>query len=190
MTEARSPESVQTTGHSDDPRSGARTLGRFDVLTPNKMENALPSGQSAIVEQWLDEIGKTYPAAEAPFLREADCFRSPVAHAFRENAAIVVDAVVFGDDWKRATQALGEIVRVRAVQGFRPEEAGAFIEPLKTIARTALQDAPDADRRIDRLVKLAVDLHVACRRRIDEIAAREAARRTWLLERLRVDVTS
>jgi hypothetical protein len=113
-----------------------------------------------------------------------------VAHVFRESAAILVDAVVFGDDRNRAARAVEEIVRVRAVQGFSAEEAGAFIEPLRTIARSAGQCPPDLDARLDRLTKLAVELHGACRRRIDEIAAREAERRTWLLERLRIDLTS
>jgi hypothetical protein len=149
----------------------------------NTNSRAIAERRSAIVEQWLDEIAKTYAGAGAPFLGETDEFRNPVAHVLRENAAILVNAAVLGDDWTRASRALGEIVRVRAVQGFRANEAGAFIEPLKTISREAPGRAPGLEARLDRLMKLAVDLHAACRRQIDEIAAREAKRRTWLFER-------
>jgi hypothetical protein len=144
--------------------------------------SAVVPGRSAIVEQWLTALAGTYPAGASPLLGKADEFRNPVRHVIEKNVAALVDAVVFGDDWVRATSAMAEIAQLRVVQGFRAEDALAVVEPLRAIAGAC---TPDLDARLDRLTTLAVELYAACRARIDQIASREARRRTWLLERLR-----
>ncbi len=160
----------------------------------NNIQSALAQRRREIADRWLSAIAKTYPSEASPFLREPDRFRNPVAHVLRENVVALVDALVLGEDWDRATEAMTAIAQVRTVQGFSADEARAFVDPLKMIVRELLPRQADVlarlDARFDRLTTMAADLHRVCRGRIDAIAAREAQRRTWLLDRLRARVTS
>ncbi len=132
--------------------------------------------RAAIVEAWVAATLRTYPDAAARSLASGgDRFRNPAAWLLRDNLALLFDAAIIGQDDDAAARAAGEIVRLRAVQGFDADGVVAFVEPLKRIVRTIA--GVSADDRVDRLAHLAATLHGREMTRIAAIAAREAERR-------------
>ena len=83
--------------------------------------------------------------------------------------------------------ALGEIIRLRAVQDFTPGQAVGFLAELKPVLRKALSDAEALavlNRRIDEAEVVAFKLLRECRERIDRIKEGERKRRFYVLERI------
>jgi hypothetical protein len=151
-----------------------------------KVRELLSARRPALVDQWVEQTLATYPAATARLMAaEVDPFRNPAGHALRENLAVLFDAAILSDDWDAAKRALGEIVRLRAVQDFSADQAVGFIAMLKPIVEQAFRPVIDIDARIDQLTKLALGMHEECRGRIEEIRANELRRRTWNLTRAR-----
>ncbi len=139
----------------------------------------------AIVEAWFAATLRTCPEALGGSLASGgDRFRNPAAWLLRENLAVLFDAAIAGKDDDAAARAAGEIVRLRAVQGFDADGAIAFVEPLKAIVRSIA--GVDVNDRVDRLRELASTLHTREVARIAAIAAREAERQTsWPARRMR-----
>lgn len=155
----------------------------------------LRAKKSAVVAEWLRRTLETYPQGTARFLaREEDPFRNPVGHALRETLPALVDELAGEPDDGRLDRLLGDVVRIRAVQGFTAAQTVAFVFLLREVTRDVLRREPGAeldrdglatlDARIDRLALRAFDVFVACRERLREVKAADARRRTALGERM------
>ena len=156
------------------------------------LHEVLADRRSALVGQWVDRTLATYPPATARLMAaEADPFRNPAGHTLRENLGVLFDAAILSDDRDAATRALGEIMRLRAVQDFTAAQAIGFIAMLKpivraTVRRTLLPAEESAvNVRIDRLTETALGIYADCCRRMQKIRANELERRTWALTRVR-----
>lgn len=146
----------------------------------------LAARRPALVDQWVERTLATYPPEATRLMAaEADPFRNPAGHALRKNLAVLFDAAILSDDWDAAKRALGEIVRLRAVQDFSADQAVGFIPMLRPIVEQACGPVIDIGARIDRLTKLALGMYEECRSRMEEIRANELRRRTWNLTRAR-----
>ncbi len=142
----------------------------------------------SILGKWLERTVATYPPETSGFLRnEKDRFRNPVGHTFQEGLAVLLDQTTGEMDTVRIREALGEIVRVRAVQDFTPGQATGFVFLLREILDEELEEgAPPAwQKRIDETALLAFELFVKCREEIAEIKAREAQRSFYVWDRMR-----
>jgi hypothetical protein len=108
-------------------------------MDPISPRDVLTTRRAAIVNEWFAETLKTYPPQTAHLLATVcDPFRNPAGHALRENLAKLFDAAMLSDDWAHAAGVLAELVQLRAVQGFTPDEAVAFVAPLKSITRKVI----------------------------------------------------
>jgi hypothetical protein len=115
---------------------------------------------------------------------QQDPFANPVGSTFRRELEIVLNGLSEWVDPGNLTPSLDAIVRIRAVQEFRPSDALAFMVHLKKAIREELQevrmspelvnDLARLDFRIDELTLAAFDLYVACREKIAEIRVGEA----------------
>jgi hypothetical protein len=152
----------------------------------------LANRRRAILEAWLAATLRTYPEQTTRFLSlEGDPFRNPVGHTLKESFGLLLDAILDGRVAAPATGALEAVIRLRAVQDFRPGQAVGFLFLVKSILREHLvreipgEPAGDAlallDRRVDELALLAFDLFMQCRERLYEIRLREARRRIGIL---------
>lgn len=156
--------------------------------------NALPQlttladRRHAILEAWLACALRSYPEHARRFLSlEGDPFRNPVGHTLKESLGPLLDAILEGVDAAPVTGALEPVIRLRAVQDFRPGQAVGFLFLVKPILREHLvREMPEVlagealallDRRVDELALLAFDLFMQCRERLYEIRVREARRR-------------
>ena len=143
----------------------------------------------AVAERWIERTLASYPAgAVHGLLGERDPFRNPAGHAIREGLIVLARELLGGMDEKAMAPALDAVVRLRAVQGFRPSEALGFVFDLRAImvetagaetadAETAAQAPPDLGSRIDRLALMAFDQYMACREQIAGLREKELRKR-------------
>lgn len=158
------------------------------------LDEYLSENRDALVAEWYECITSQYPPETARFLRQqADQFANPVGAALREELGPLYDAVVSGSEGGRVDQALDRIIRVRAVQDFRPSEALAFLVDLKRlvherIASVGLDDGAGlaaVDGRIDAMLLVAVDVYSRCRQEIFDIRVKDIRNRSLkMMERL------
>ena len=152
------------------------------------MNDGQSGTRDRVLERWRALVVASYPPDTARLLlTEKDRFANPVGHALSTGMEAIYDGLVAGVDAEDMARRLDGIVRVRAVQEFKPSEALSFVFLLKRAVRDvpgAPDRIPDLDARIDGAALVAFDLYVACREKVYEIRANEVRRRTWkLLER-------
>jgi hypothetical protein len=153
------------------------------------LEHLLQRRRDPILEQWLHRILDTYPADSFRFLQgERDRFNNPIGHTLRHGTAVLFDALCSGAEPQAVSDALEEIVKIRAVQEGSAAQAMSFVFLLKTVVRAELGERIsdpalcgsllEFESRVDGLSLYAFDHYLACRERIYAIRAREAARRS------------
>jgi hypothetical protein len=149
------------------------------------LEELLTKKKKVILDRCLNLLFDTYPRESVTLLKsEQDPFTNPVGSTFRREIEVILDGLAAGCDTENMALSLDAIVRVRAVQEFRPSEALAFMVHLKKAIREELQeirmspeflnDLAGLDLRIDELTLAAFDLYMACREKIAEIQVGEA----------------
>jgi hypothetical protein len=154
----------------------------------------LSEHRHAIVAEWYERVTSQYPPETARFLRQqADPFANPVGAALREELEPLYDAVVAGGDGDRVDQSLDRIIRVRAVQDFKPSEAIAFVVELKRVIRqrvasdglTCGSELAALESRLDGVLLAAVDVYSRCREQIYDIRVKDIRNRSLkMMERL------
>ena len=146
--------------------------------------NILSDKRSAIIKKWRDVIVDTYPSDTQRFIRkEKDQFANPVGNIISKDVETLYDELIKDGDHDKITSCLESIIRIRAVQDFRPSQAIGFVLHLKMLIREAL--GPKAplngffsefqafENRIDDIALLAFDIYSQCRQKIYEIRVNE-----------------
>jgi len=133
-----------------------------------------------IVEQWFTKTVQIYPGLMSEFLRtEKDPFRNPVGHALRTSMPTLVQEIFGEMNRERLSQALDDILRIRAVQDLSPSEAVGFIFLLRTLLQTTLSiPSSTLEERVDQLALMAFDQYMQCREQVAQVRANEVARRS------------
>jgi hypothetical protein len=159
-----------------------------------KLEDLLRRKRSAILERWRKLITETYPAETARFLSsENDQFANPVGHFIRHGTEALLDEIHGDFDRDAIAECMDPMVRIRAVQDFRPSEAVGFVFQLKRAVRReagaeieagGLQDElVSFESRVDDMAGIAFDTYARCRQQIHEIQIKEIKNRTAVLMR-------
>jgi hypothetical protein len=152
-----------------------------------KLENLLTERKSVIFKKWLDTLLESYPSdAQRFFRKEKSRFANPVGQTMATQMSDLYDGLLRGEDDAALSGCLDGIIRIRAVQDFKPSRAVAFILQLKEILREALEREMVADgiaaelaaleKRIDGTVLLAFDLYEQCRQKISQLRVNECKR--------------
>ena len=136
----------------------------------------------AIAERWQQQILATYaePSARA-FQREKNPFANPVGHALRTGTRAAVERLAEGRTPAEVAAALDEIIRIRAVQEFKPSQAVAFVFLLKDAMRAdggtaGSTESANLDRQIDPIALAAFDIYMHYREQICDLRIREIKR--------------
>lgn len=150
------------------------------------LQERLRQKVAAIAQRWLAAALSVYPAdAAAAFRRQQDPFANPVGHALRTAAPAALEALLQGRDAEETCAALGDVLKMRAVQELPPSQAIAFIFSLKESVRAELgsedvglaaAELAELNGRIDRLALAAFDVYVRCRGRVYELRIDEVKR--------------
>ena len=153
-------------------------------------DNLLKEKKSKIIKKWRNAIIESYPEDGQGFLkREKSQFANPVGLTISTEIETLYDEIIKGENTEKISSCLDSIIRIRAVQDFKPSRAVAFVLQLKQIIKEELgTDHSDEmralDSRIDEITLLAFDIYSACRQKISEIRVNEVKNQVGkLLER-------
>ncbi len=149
-----------------------------------------------IVREWIRVTMEAYPVEALNVLKRSDNqFANPLSHIISTNIALLFDDLLLGVDPERTTPILTELVKVRAVQDFKPSEALQFIIDLKKILFSMkdetveggesmpLEQLRKMEEEIDTLAMLGFDIYMKCREKLYEIRANEIRNQTHMLIR-------
>jgi hypothetical protein len=157
------------------------------------LETLLTDQRSAIISKWRNLIIGSYPTDTQRFLKkEKNQFANPVGKTLVEDVEILYDALTTGKHTDKISASLDNIIRIRAVQNFKPSQAVGFVLQLKKIVRdeleknsqdsAALQDEIAAlEERIENTALLAFDIYNQCCRKLYELRVNETKRQVGRL---------
>ena len=154
------------------------------------IDKLLEEKRSKILKKWRDAIIQSYPEGSQGFLKkEKSQFANPVGLIISKEIETLYDEMVKGDNTEKISSCLDSIIRIRAVQDFKPSRAVAFVLQLKQILREELGSSHSDEmhilgNKIDEITLLAFDVYSACRQKIFEIRVNEVKNHVGrLLER-------
>jgi hypothetical protein len=161
----------------------------------------LSDKRSVVIKKWRDVIIGSYPADTQRFLKkEKNRFSNPVGQTIAEDVEILYDALASGEDTDKIPVSLDNMIRIRAVQEFKPSQAVGFVLQLKKLIRdelekssedsTTLQDEIAAlEERIENTALLAFDIYTQCCRKLYELQVNETKRQvSRLLKRANITI--
>lgn len=155
------------------------------------IQSLLAEKKADIVKEWRNCIIASYPADGQGFLKkEKSQFGNPVGVVISNEIEPLYDELIKEDgDEKKIAFCLENIIRIRAVQDFKPSQAVSFVLELKGLVRGTLgggdsAEMRDFDSRIDQIALLAFDIYSKCRQKLFEIRVSEVKHQVGrLLER-------
>lgn len=153
------------------------------------LTNLLSNKKSVILERWFEKILEAYPDGASGFLRNKEKqFANPVGFTASRGLENIFDGLLYETDFDKIYPYIDDIVRVRAVQGFTPSQALAFIFHLKNIIKeelegeeTSAEEMLKLDSRIDALALTSFDIYMKCREKVYELKSNEIKNRTFRL---------
>jgi hypothetical protein len=161
-------------------------------VSTTSLTDLLRQRKKFLLNEWFRRMLEDYAEETASFLRkEQDRFANPVAHAFSEAMEAIYRALVDGCDVNY--EALEYAIKIKALQGQDPSRGVAFIHQLKDVVRqmpagsVTEKEFGELENRIDRIAAAALDMFMANRAKIAELAGKLQNRRpagTGLLNRL------
>lgn len=165
------------------------------------LEKLLTDKRSAIISKWRNLIIGSYPTDTQRFLKkEKNQFANPVGKTLVEDVEILYDALTTGEYTDKISASFDNIIRIRAVQNFKPSQAVGFVLQLKKLVRdeleessqdpAALQDEIAAlEERIENAALLAFDIYNQCCRKLYELRVNETKRQVGrLLKRANITI--
>ena len=164
--------------------------------TGTALEQVLSSKRGRSSEVASAGRGDICAEAGAFLTSEKDPFCNPVGHVLDWTGDALFEIAMTGVERERVEEELRDIVRIRAVQDFSPSEALSFVDAMRQAIRhealpVVVEEAGFRhllciESRLDEAMLVAVDLYVACKKRIEEIRVREArAEKERLLKLMR-----
>ncbi len=141
-------------------------------------EEALTARRDQAIQKWTDAVFALYPFETTGFIRtKKDRFANPVGHVTRQAATALFDAVSGRDMPVESIQAaLGDMIRIRAVQDMRPEQVIGVLFLFKPILRELflvdmlaegrLDTYLEMESRLDSLVLMACNMYLEDRERV------------------------
>ena len=159
------------------------------------LEQLLRQKRTQLINSWFNKLINTYPDESAKFFgRQKNQFANPVGHTFRTNLEKIFDELLEEECSDRIKEYVDAITRIRAVQGFLPSEAVAYVYFLKDSILEVLkkeikegglyQELVQFQNKLDQLTALTFDIYMQCREQLWEQRANFLNSRTHkLLER-------
>lgn len=157
-----------------------------------ELRGLIEGKKQVIIRKWFDAIMDTYPIDTSGFLKkQKDQFANPIGFTFTQGIEKIVTALLQGEDMATVTSSLTDMIKVRAVQNFKPSQAIAFVFILKKIIREELGKTIE-DRhisealiafevKIDELALSSFDIYSECREQLSELKVMELKRMTFNL---------
>ncbi len=154
-------------------------FGFAELTFSMNLDGIIAENRATIIKKWQVAILGTYPKETRKFLKgEKSPFANPVGSIISKDVETLFDELVKGGDTEKIFSSLDKIIRIRAVQDFKPYHAVGFVLQLKNIMRETLGEiTPDAlhliQDRIDAAALLAFDVYSQCRQQLYDIRVKE-----------------
>lgn len=137
-----------------------------------------------IIDEWFNGIIAGYPPETRRFLEtNRDPFSNPVGSILKNSLGILLDQILGEMNDKVLKTALGDYLKIRAVQDCMPSEALQFLFLLKGILhdfggedqgpKPGREGVEALERRIDTVTLVAFDIYMKCREDIFSIRVKE-----------------
>ena len=147
------------------------------------LKELLHDSNKIIIRKWQDSIFHLYPADSVRFLKsERNQFANPVGYSIREHTEKLYNELITEGDIsaEKFGPILDEILRIMAIQDFKPSGALRYLYILKEIIAGELKEAEDPGNelhyelielygRIDEITLIAFDIYSKCREKLFEI---------------------
>jgi hypothetical protein len=157
-----------------------------------KINDLLIEKRPQIINRWFDLIIETYPEETSSFLKNFKAkLNNPAGSIIREGIEGLFDQLISDAGIDKAAPLLDSIIRVRAIQDFKPSQAVSFTGILKKVLREELnndilkhqlfEEMLEFDLKIDGLTDLAFDIYMECREKLFTIRAKEIKDMTYRL---------
>ena len=156
------------------------------------LENLLAQKRGEILKKWFDLVIKTYPEDTAAFFKQRkDHFANPVGSTTKRGLEAILKELFqeMDPDPETLRSFMDPIIRIRAIQDFKPSEAVSFIFSLKPVIRIIAnkafkdknieQELRAFESKIDTLGVMAFDVYMMCREKIYDLKANEFRNRTY-----------
>lgn len=153
------------------------------------IEKLLSEKRSTILGRWFEAVIATYPPDTVQFLRrQKDAMANPVGSSTLEGLeGLLGELSQETADPIKVTYYLDRIIKIRAVQKFKPSVALVFVPQLKGLVREVFAkdiekkgleaELPGFDAKVDSLTLRAFDIYMACWDQLKEIKINDEKRR-------------
>lgn len=160
------------------------------------LEEFLKGKRTDVLEQWFTLILDSYPAeAASAFAKQKDPFANPMGSTIRRATTGIFDVLVEDANPQLLAEPIGELVKILAIQSFRPSVALANLFFLKRVVREVTDEQgftpsfESFDTKVDHMVLLAFDAYMSSREKIADMRVGETKRALGkLLERAEIAV--
>lgn len=100
-------------------------------------EDIISARRDAAIQKWTEAVFAMYPFETTGFIRtQRDQFANPVGHATRAAGEQIYDAVTGRDvDMEKVHASVAALIRIRAVQDLKPEQAVGVLYLYKSVLR-------------------------------------------------------
>ena len=140
-------------------------------------EDIISARRDAAIQNGTEAVFAMYPFETTGFIRtQRDQFANPVGHATRAAGEQIYDAVTGRDvDMEKVHASVAALIRIRAVQDLKPEQAVGVLYLYKPVLRESLlrdmlvvdvQGFLDMGERLDTLCLMAFNLYLADREQV------------------------
>jgi len=163
---------------------GLRAIRNRKIMESMSLEKCLSDKRSTIIKKWRDLVIGSYPVdTQRFFKKEKNRFSNPVGQTIMQDVEILYDELTVGHDLGNISSSLDNIIRIRAIQDFKPSQAIGFVLQLKKLIRDELvkdirekeilKGIETLEQQIDNMALLAFDIYSRCRQRLYEIRIKE-----------------
>lgn len=161
-----------------------RQLKRYISCFKMVLKKLLTQNKDSILQRWSKLIADTYPTEVSGFLNDKDRFSNPVGYTISQEIDALYEELLQGRaDSDKASASLDNIIKIRAIQDFSPQEAISFVFLLKKAVTDELGSEIEKkesfgewlnfESSIDKLASEAFDKYVKCREKICELRVNE-----------------
>ncbi len=151
------------------------------------LERRLAEDKEELARKWYDLLLGAYPPETQKIWKaQLDGFQNPVGETMKEATAKLVGLILSWDDAAAIGHELDRIIKIRAVQDFKPSQALAFVFQFKKLLRDTYLDEVkksgewDAllgqEAKIDNLALMALDIYCKCRQQVFDLKVAEIKR--------------
>jgi len=156
-----------------------------------QLEKILIEKRTSILRQWENcLLEKFAPETVQIFKKQKDQFANPMGHKISAGLGELFDVICDAGDHEVETPALGQLIKLRAVQQISASDAVSFVFQLKKIVRKESRKAKAAevyeewlafDARVDAAALAVFDMFMASREQVYKVRMSELSSGRYVL---------